>query len=220
MTDEPARVAERVGRPYVVEAVRMLEAGQGSVADIDGALESAGYAWGPLRGLDAIGLDVDLAKGDALVQAWDEVRFASPQLQRDLVAAGRLGRTSGRGFYRYATGGLADPDVIQPLTSPLTSLTAPLTSLTPLAPEHIVERLELAVINEAYRAVADGMAAPPAIDLAMRTVAGFPQGPFELVDRLGLRALIGRLRALHEETRESSGDQYQVAELLWQMATV
>jgi 3-hydroxybutyryl-CoA dehydrogenase len=217
MTDEPVRVVERVGRPYVVEAVRMLEAGQGSVADIDGALESAGYAWGPLRGLDTIGLDVDLAKGDALVQAWDEVRFASPQLQRDLVAAGRLGRTSGRGFYRYDGGGLAIPDVIRPLTAPPTSLTAP---LTPLAPEHIVERLELAVINEAYRAVADGMAAPPAIDLAMRTLARFPRGPFELVDRLGLRAIIGRLRALHEETRESSGDQYQVAELLWQMATV
>ena len=213
MTDEPTPIVERVGRPYVVEAVRMLEAGQGSVADIDGALESAGYAWGPLRGLDAVGLDVDLAKGDALVEAWDEVRFASPQLQRDLVAAGRLGRTSGRGFYRYDTGGRAVPDVIRPPT-------APLTSLTPLAPERIVERLELAVINEAYRAVADGLAAPPAIDRAMRAVAGFPRGPFELVDRLGLRALIGRLRALHEETRDSSGDQYEVAELLWQMATV
>jgi 3-hydroxybutyryl-CoA dehydrogenase len=212
MTDELVPIVERVGRPYVVEAVRMLETGQGSVADIDGALESAGYAWGPLRGVDAIGLDVDLAKGDALVELWDEARFASPQLQRDLVAAGRLGRTTGRGFYRYELDGLAFPDAIPPA--------APLASLTPLAPERIVERLELAVINEAYRAVADGLAAPPAIDRAMRAAAGFPRGPFELVDRLGLRALIGRLRALHEETRDSSGDQYQVAELLWQMATV
>lgn len=210
MTDELTPIVERVGRPYVVEAVRMLEAGQGSVADIDGALESAGYAWGPLRGLDTVGLDVDLAKGDALVEAWDEVRFASPLLQRDLVAAGRLGRTSGRGFYRYDTGGLAVPDVIRPLS----------TLTTPLTPERIVERLELAVINEAYRAVADGLAAPPAIDRALRAGAGFPRGPFELVDRLSLRAIIGRLRVLHEETRDSSGDQYQVAELLWQMATV
>jgi 3-hydroxyacyl-CoA dehydrogenase len=213
MTDEPARIVERVGRPYVVEAVRMLEAGQGSVADIDAALESAGYAWGPLRGLDAIGLDVDLANGDALAEAWDEARFTSPQLQRDLVAAGRLGRSNGRGFYRYDADGLAVPDVIRPLT-------APLTLPPPLTPERIVERLELAVINEAYRAVADGLAAAPAIDRAMRSAAGFPRGPFELVDRLGLRALVGRLRALHEATRDSSGDQYQVAELLWQMATV
>jgi 3-hydroxyacyl-CoA dehydrogenase len=213
MTDEPARIVERVGRPYVVEAVRMLEAGQGSVADIDAAFESAGYARGPLRGLDAVGLDVDLANGDALVEAWGEARFASPKLQRDLVAAGRLGRASGRGFYRYDADGRAVPDVIRPLTGPLTSP-------APLAPERMVERLELAVINEAYRTVADGLAAPPAIDRAMRAVAGFPRGPFELVDRLGLRALIGRLRALHEETCDSSGDQYQVAELLWQMATV
>lgn len=210
MTDELAPLVERVGRPYLVEAVRMLEAGQGSVAHIDGALESAGYAWGPLRRLDTVGLDVDLATGDALVEAWDEVRFASPQLQRDLVAAGRLGRATGRGFYRYDVHGRALPDETPPLTTPL----------PPLPAESIVERLELAVINEAYRAVADGLAAPPAIDRAMRAVAGFPRGPFELVDRLGLRTIIGRLRALHEETRDSSGDQYQVAELLWQMATV
>jgi 3-hydroxybutyryl-CoA dehydrogenase len=213
MTDEPTPIVERVGRPYVVEAVRMLEAGEGSVADIDGALEATGYAWGPLRGVDTIGLDVDLAKGDALVEAWGDARFASPQLQRDLVASGRLGRSTGRGFYRYHADGLAVPDVIS-------QLAAPRPSLKPLTPGRIIERLELAVINEAYRAVADGMAAPPAIDRAMRAVAGFPRGPFELVDGLGLRALIGRLRALHEETRDSSGDQYQVAELLWQMATV
>ena len=98
-------VARRVGRPYLVEAVRMVEAGQGSVADIDGALESAGYSRGPLRTIDEVGLDVDLAIGDALVETWGEERFASPRLQRDLVAAGRLGRATGRGFYRYGPDG-------------------------------------------------------------------------------------------------------------------
>jgi len=52
---------ERVGRPYVIEAVRMLEAGEGSVLAIDAALEAVGYRLGPLRLLDEIGLDVDLA---------------------------------------------------------------------------------------------------------------------------------------------------------------
>jgi enoyl-CoA hydratase / 3-hydroxyacyl-CoA dehydrogenase len=177
------------------------------VADIDAALESAGYTRGPLRTLDDAGLDVDLAIGDDLVETWDEERFGSPPLQRDMVAAGRLGRTTGRGFYAYPADGHAIPDVARPLCAPL-------------APERIVERIELAVINEAYRAVADGLGAPPAIDAVMRTVAGFPLGPFQLVDRIGLRAVIGRLRSLHEETAGSTGDQYLVATLLWQMATV
>ncbi len=150
---------------------------------------------------------MDLAIGDALVETWGEERFASPRLQRELVAAGRLGRATGHGFYRYGPGGRVVPDVARPLA-------------VPLAPEHIVERIELAVVNEAYRAVADGLGAPPAIDEVMRTVAGFPLGPFQLVDRIGLRAVIGRLRSLHEETAESAGDQYLVATLLWQMATV
>lgn len=200
-------VAQRVGRPYFVEAVRMLEAGQGSVVDIDGALESAGYARGPLRTIDDAGLQVDLAIGDALVETWGEERFASPTLQRDLVAAGRLGRAAGRGFYRCGADGLAVPAVSRPLTARLT-------------PERIVERLELAVINEAYRAVADGLGAPPIIDEAIRTAAGFPLGPFEMVDRLGLRTVIARLRVLEQESDQSSGGQYLVATLLWQMATV
>ena len=84
-----------------------------------------------------------------------------------------------------------------------------------------MERIELAVVNEAYRAVADGLGAPPAIDEAMRAAAGFPLGPFEMVDRIGLR---DRHRATAEpatqETDQSPGDQYLVATLLWQMATV
>jgi 3-hydroxyacyl-CoA dehydrogenase len=200
-------IAQRVSRPYFVEAVRMLQAGRGSVADIDGALESAGYTRGPLRAIDDAGLDVDLAIGEALLETWGEERFASPELQRDLVAAGSLGRAAGRGFYRYGADGQAVVAVSRPLTARLT-------------PERIVERLELAVINEAYRTVADGLGAPPVIDKAMRTAAAFPLGPFEMVDRLGLRTVIARLRALEQESDQSSGDQYLVAALLWQMATV
>ena len=59
--DAPGFIVNRVGRPYVIEAVRMLEAGEGSVEGIDAALEGAGYPMGPFRLLDLIGLDVDLA---------------------------------------------------------------------------------------------------------------------------------------------------------------
>jgi 3-hydroxybutyryl-CoA dehydrogenase len=89
-----------------------------------------------------------------------------------------------------------------------------------LEPAAIVERLELAVINEAYRAVEDGVALPPAIDEAMRLGAGHPAGPFERLDVIGLRTVVERLRRLADTTAARSGDQYRVAPLLWHMATV
>lgn len=201
-------VVERVGRPWFIEAVRMLEAGEGSVASIDAALVEAGYASGPLQCLDEVGLDLDLAVTRALRDAHaPTLRFDPPPLQERLVDEGRLGRVAGRGFYRYAGGAAEAPDVEVEL-------------VTPMPAAAIVERLELGVINEAYRAVEDGLASPPLIDAAMRDVAGHPLGPFEQVDRLGLRPVIERLRAIHAVTEERSGDQYQVATALWQLATV
>ena len=92
--------------------------------------------------------------------------------------------------------------------------------VAPLGAEALIERLELAVVNEAYRAVGDGLGTPAVVDDVLRSEAGFPRGPFEVVDRLGLRQVVERLHALHAQTRDRSGDQYVVAWLLWQMATV
>jgi 3-hydroxyacyl-CoA dehydrogenase len=201
-------VLERVGRPYVIEAVRMLEAGEATVAGIDLALESAGYARGPLRTLDGVGLDVDLAIDRALVEAYPTApRFDPPPLQERLVAEARLGRASGRGFYRYEADGAATPDLEVP-------------DGAALEPAAIIERLELGAVNEAYRVAEEGLASPPAIDELMRSEGGHPRGPFELVDQLGLRAVVDRLRVLAAATEERSADQYVVAAALWQMATV
>jgi 3-hydroxybutyryl-CoA dehydrogenase len=201
-------IVERVGRPWFIEAVRMLEAGEGTVASIDVALLEVGYPAGPLRRLDEVGLDHDLAVTRALRDAHPTtLRFDAPPLQERLVDEGRLGRVTGRGFYRYAEGAAAVTDVEVELVAPMSAAA-------------IVERLELGVINEAYRAVEDGLATPPLIDAAMRDVAGHPLGPFEQVDGLGLRPVIDRLRAIHAVTEVRSGDQYLVATALWQMATV
>ena len=199
-------VVDRVGRPYVIEAVRLLEAREGTVAGVDAALMAAGYRAGPLRMLDELGLDADLAL-DRLLREADPAtaRFDEPPLQERLVANGRTGRAIGRGFYRYGHGA-PRPDVVLEVGRPITA-------------EAIVERLELGMVNEAYRVVEEGLAAPPAIDALMHE-AGYPRGPFEIVDELGLRLLVDRLRAIEALTGERSGDQYRVAPLLWQMATV
>jgi 3-hydroxyacyl-CoA dehydrogenase len=208
MAAERAGIVERVGRPWLVEAVRLLEAGEASVLAVDTAVLDVGYVQGPLGRLDEIGLDVDVATGERLAAAWfGSERFLAPGLQHLLVADGRLGRAAGHGFYRYRSDGTSTSDVDVPLVAPLGAAA-------------IVERLELAVINEAYRAVADGLAAPSVIDETLRVAAGYPRGPFEIVDELGLRQVVERLRAQHRQTGDRSGDQYVVAQLLWQMATV
>jgi 3-hydroxybutyryl-CoA dehydrogenase len=208
--DSPGFVVNRVGRPYLLEALRLLEDGVASVADTDGALEGAGYPMGPFRLLDLIGLDVDLAIDERLFEAFGRAgRFEPSPLQASLVREGRLGRKTGHGFYSYREDGPI-PDPTLPLAGPS----------GPPPPGIIVERLELAIINEAYRAVSEGVAAPPDVDLAMRLGAGHPRGPFERVDDLGLRWVVERLRALHEDSAGGSGDQFEVAALLWQMATV
>jgi 3-hydroxyacyl-CoA dehydrogenase len=185
----------------------MVEAGEASIVGVDGAALAAGYVHAPLCRLDEVGLDVDIAAGERLAADWDSQRFLAPALQQRLVAEGRRGRDAGRGFYRYLPDGRSIPDVEIALVAPLTD-------------EAVLERLELAVVNEAYRVVDDGLATPAAIDEVMRREAGFPRGPFEIVDELGLRLVVERLRALHAQAADRSGDQYSVARLLWQMATL
>lgn len=100
--DSPGFASSRLGLTLGLEAIRMLEEGVASAADIDAAM-TLGYRhpMGPLKLTDLVGLDVRLAIAETLAAEIDPVRFAPPQLLRDLVAAGKLGRKSGEGFYKY-----------------------------------------------------------------------------------------------------------------------
>ncbi len=92
----------RLGLVIGLEAIRMVEEGVASAADIDKAMR-LGYRhpMGPLELTDLVGLDVRLAIAETLARELDPVRFAPPRLLRELVAQGKLGRKSGEGFYRY-----------------------------------------------------------------------------------------------------------------------
>ncbi len=94
--------SSRLGLALGLEAIRMVQEGVASAEDIDKAME-LGYRhpMGPLKLTDLIGLDVRLAIAETLAREIEPVRFAPPQLLRDLVAAGKLGRKSGEGFYKY-----------------------------------------------------------------------------------------------------------------------
>src|SRR6266849_7146650 len=91
--------------PYMLDAVRMLEQGFASKEDIDvGMMLGASYPMGPFTLLDFVGLDTAAHVADVLFEEFKESRFAVPTLLRQMVAAGRLGRKSGRGFYNYKAG--------------------------------------------------------------------------------------------------------------------
>lgn len=100
--DSPGFASSRLGLALGLEAIRMLEEGVASAADIDAAM-TLGYRhpMGPLKLTDLVGLDVRLNIAQTLAREIDPVRFAPPKLLIDLVAAGKLGRKSGAGFYEY-----------------------------------------------------------------------------------------------------------------------
>ena len=102
--DAPGFASSRLGVAIALEAIRMLEQGVASAEDIDAAMV-LGYRFpvGPLRLTDQVGLDVRLGIAEYLHAELGE-RFAPPQLLRDKVAAGELGRKTGRGFFDWDGG--------------------------------------------------------------------------------------------------------------------
>jgi 3-hydroxybutyryl-CoA dehydrogenase len=91
--------------PYLIDAIRMLEQGFASREDIDlGMMLGTSYPMGPLILLDFVGLDTTLFIADVMFDEFKESRFAAPTLLRQMVAAGYLGRKTGRGFYDYTAG--------------------------------------------------------------------------------------------------------------------
>ena len=89
--------------PYLMAAVRMYEEGFASREDIDNGMKlGCGHPMGPLTLCDFIGLDVLYAVCDSLYEEFKRDEYAPPPLMKRMVASGRLGRKSGRGFYDYA----------------------------------------------------------------------------------------------------------------------
>jgi 3-hydroxybutyryl-CoA dehydrogenase len=99
--DTPGFATSRLGVAIGLEAMRMLEEGVASAEDIDRAMELGyNHPMGPLRLTDLVGLDVRLGIAEYLASTLG-ARFEPPQLLRDKVAEGKLGKKSGEGFYRW-----------------------------------------------------------------------------------------------------------------------
>lgn len=166
--DTPGFIVNRVNRPFTIEALRIVEAGEAGIEAVDAAMRAVGFPMGPFELMDLTGIDVTLA---AATHIWERLgrpdRLRPSELQRRLVERGERGRKDGRGFYRYDPEGrrleaVADTGVPRADT---------------LAADAIVERMRVALDREAAIAVEEGVATAADIELALRLGAGHPARP-------------------------------------------
>ena len=100
--DKTGFIVNRLLVPYMLDAIRALEEGVGSIVDIDNAMKlGCGYPMGPFTLGDFVGLDTTYYIAEIMFNEFREKRFASPPLLKRMVLAGLYGRKSGRGFYDY-----------------------------------------------------------------------------------------------------------------------
>ncbi len=155
VSSTPGFVVNRVARPFYTEALRVVAEQAGNPATVDAVMrESGGFRMGPFALMDLIGLDVNLAVTRSVWAAFHyDPRYTPALAQEELVAAGRLGRKTGRGWYDYAEN--ATPP--EPATAPRQQ--APATFLGPTAGAlaQLVTRLEAAGLEHSADA---GAAAP------------------------------------------------------------
>jgi 3-hydroxybutyryl-CoA dehydrogenase len=101
--DKSGFIVNRLLVPYLLDSIRALEEGVGSIIDIDNGMKlGCGHPMGPLTLLDFVGLDTTYYIAEIMFDEFREKRFAPPPLLKRMVKAGLYGRKSGRGFYDYA----------------------------------------------------------------------------------------------------------------------
>ena len=209
VNDGPGFYVNRILFPYLNEAGLLLDQGV-PVEDVDKALLHFGFPVGPVTLIDEVGLDVGVKAGRIMADAFPGRMDPAKSFQA-VGAAGRYGRKSKKGFYLYDESGKkggVDPtvyDLYLPGGAPKAAKpgTPPDPSAPPPVPEsEIVHRTTLAMLNEAARALGDGIIRSPRDgDVGAVFGIGFPPfrgGPFRYMDSLGISAVVELLDELDE----------------------
>jgi len=228
VNDGPGFYVNRILSPYINEAGILLD--QGVAVDIiDKALVDFGFPVGPITLIDEVGLDVAAKAGKIMADAFPDRMQPAKSLQA-VVASGRYGRKSKKGFYTYdkeGKKGEVDPSVyglfLAPGTIPVVKTMAPVTSPeTPVIPEmpaiQVQQRTVLAMLNEAARCLNDGIIKSPRDgDVGAVFGIGFPPfrgGPFRYMDSLGIQIVVQRL----EDLNARFSGRFEPSDLLLEMA--
>jgi len=197
-SDGPGFLVNRCGRPFGSEALRLLQERLATVEEIDRIYKvGGGYRMGPFELMDLVGIDV----GYAVAQSFMELSFGEPRwkpnpLQARMVAAGRLGRKTGRGWYDYDQ---PPPSVGD---SPHTVSDLDLV---------LLDRVQCCIVNEAVFALGEGVGSAEDIDAGTKLGLNWPKGPFELGKELGFDHVLETMDALFERYHE---ERYRAAPML------
>ena len=195
--DVPGFIVNRVARPFYSEAIRILEEGIATAEDIDASMRAQGFRMGPFELMDLIGHDVNFAVTSTVHAAFfGDSRYRPSHTQRQLVAAGWLGRKSGRGFFLYQDGKKLGSEG--------------------RAVETVAERILAMLMNEAADAVFWNVATANDIDVAMRKGVNYPKGLLEWAEEWGIDEVINVLDALRERYGE---ERYRVSPILRDLAS-
>ena len=214
--DSVGFVANRCVRPFFLESLRMLADGVAPHDEIDRIVRlGAGLRMGPFELMDLIGIDVNFAVARSFwEQSFGEPRWRPSPIHERMVASGRLGRKTGRGFYAYEKGEPhrpRDPDVA--VERPIFDEDVLEEVAGPNAPR-VLTRLGSTIANEACFALGERVASADDINTAMRLGYNWPIGPLEWGERLGWARALGLL----EELRDLQGEAYRPAPLLRDLA--
>jgi 3-hydroxybutyryl-CoA dehydrogenase len=205
--DSPGFIANRLARPFTLDSLRMLADGVADAATIDRVCRiGGGFRMGPFELIDLIGLDVNLSVARSFyAQGGEPERWRPSPIQEAMVAEGKLGRKSSRGFYEYGeeTRRVPDPDlgIEAPTLDP-----EQLARIDPAGPG-ILPRLIAQIANEAAFALEEEIGSPADMDTAMRLGFNWPRGPLELTGLIGAKRAV----ALLEGLREQHGEAYRPA---------
>lgn len=196
----------RIIAPYAQEVLYLLEDGA-TIDEIDRSMVKWGFPVGPVTLSDEVGIDVGAKIAKIMEAAFGE-RMKAPARFESLLADGRQGRKSGRGFYLYKDNKKGDVDesvyAILGVTPRAGSISAQL----------IQDRLSLQFVNEAVRCLEEGILRSPRDgDIGAVMGLGFPPfrgGPFRWVDEVGPGAVVDKLHAL----QAAHGDRFAAAAML------
>lgn len=209
VADRPGFWVNRILFPYLNEAGYLLEEGV-PVATIDAVMTRWGFPVGPVTLIDEVGLDVAAKAAAVMHDAFGE-RMRPGAVVEKLVAAGRLGRKNGQGFYAYAEGKRTGVDPA------LGALIGAMSDGT-VAPAEVETRLVYAMLNEAAHALGEGVVRHARDgDLGAIYGIGFPPfrgGPLRVLDTVGPAAAV----ATHEGLVARHGPRFTPAPLLVELA--
>jgi 3-hydroxybutyryl-CoA dehydrogenase len=205
--DSPGFLANRLARPFSLESLRMLADEVADAKTIDRVCRTAGgFRMGPFELLDLIGLDVNLAVARSFYQQGGRPeRWRPSPIQEEMVAEGRLGRKTRRGFYTYEQSGHREADPELGLRAP-TLDPEELDDIDPAAAA-VLPRLIAQIANEAAFTLEAEIGSPADVNTAMREGFNWPLGPLEFSGLIGPRRAVELL----EELRGRLGEAYAPA---------